>query len=248
MKGFFDDVYRVALSDLYYLKRNILLLLATSMVTPLLYLVAFGYGLGDGVTMQGVSYIAFVIPGVVALTTLTSSFTTIANKLMIQKRFYESFDEMLLCPISKASVIFGKSLLGVIKGMMCGCILLLLGYFMTDDLQITVGLILVMFVSCVVFSLLGVAAGMIVSDIPRMNLFNSFVILPMTFLCGTMFSLDALPGAVKTIIDVLPLTQTSECIRSCALGWDFPWISMAVLIVYGVAFYLLAHWGLRNSN
>ncbi len=248
MKGFFDDVYRVALSDLYYLKRNILLLLATSMITPLLYLVAFGYGLGDGVTMQGVSYIAFVIPGVVALTTLTSSFTTIANKLMIQKRFYESFDEMLLCPISKASVIFGKALLGVIKGMLCGAILLLLGYFMTDDLQVTAGLILVMFVSCVVFSLLGVAAGMIVQDIPRMNLFNSFVILPMTFLCGTMFSLDALPGAIKVFIDVLPLTQTSECIRACALGWEFPWIDLIILLAYGVAFYVLAHWGLRNSN
>ena len=132
--------------------------------------------------------------------------------------------------------------------MLCGTILLLLGYFMTDDLQVTAGLILVMFVSCVVFSLLGVAAGMIVQDIPRMNLFNSFVILPMTFLCGTMFSLDALPTAVKTFIDVLPLTQTSECIRACALGWEFPWIDLMILLAYGVAFYILAHWGLRNSN
>ncbi|MCQ2078550.1 MAG: ABC transporter permease [archaeon] len=246
--SFIDEVYRVALSDLYYLRRNILPLLATSLITPLLYLVAFGYGLGNGVVMEGVSYIAFVIPGVVSLTTLSSSFTTISNKLMVQKRFYESFDEMMLCPISKSSIIFGKTILGIIKGMMCGSILLALGFLMTDDLHITVGLVACMLLSCVVFSLLGVAAGMIVSDLPRMNLFNSFVILPMTFLCGTMFSLNALPEVVKVIIDLLPLTQTSACIRASALGWEFPWLHMVLLVAYGALFYLLALWSLRKSN
>ena len=242
------DIYRVALSDLYYLKRNLPILMLTSIVTPVLYLVAFGYGLGNGLTMEGVSYMAFMIPGVVALTTVTSSFTTVANKLMVQKRFYESFDEMLLCPISKTSMIIGKSILGVIKSMMCGLLMLLLGFFLADDMQITPMLIICMLISCTVFSMLGVAAGMIVPDLPRMNLFNSFVILPMTFLCGTMFSLDALPDVAKNIISALPLTQTSNCLRAAALGWDFPWISLAILIGYGVLFHGLCMLSLRNTN
>ena len=242
------DTYRVALSDLYYLKRNLPILMATSLVTPVLYLVAFGYGLGNGLTMEGVSYMAFMIPGVVALTTVTSSFTTVANKLMVQKRFYESFDEMLLCPISKTSMILGKSILGIIKSMMCGSLMLLLGFFLADDLQITPLLIICMLISCTVFSMLGVAAGMIVQDLPRMNLFNSFVILPMTFLCGTMFSLDALPDAAKNVISALPLTQTSNCLRAAALGWDFPWISLAILIGYGVLVYGLCMFSLRKTN
>lgn len=243
-----SDIYRVALSDLYYLKRNLPILMATSLVTPVLYLVAFGYGLGKDITMEGVSYMAFMIPGVVALTTVTSSFTTVANKLMVQKRFYESFDEMLLCPITKTSMILGKSILGIIKSMMCGLLMLALGYFLTDDLHITPALIGCMILSCSVFSLLGVAAGMLVSDLPHMNLFNSFVILPMTFLCGTMFSLDALPEIVKDIIYLLPLTHTSECLRAAALGWDFPWISLAVLFCYGLLFYGLAMFSLRDSD
>ena len=242
------DIYRVALSDLYYLKRNLPILMLTSLVTPVLYLVAFGYGLGNGLTMEGVSYMAFMIPGVVALTTVTSSFTTVANKLMVQKRFYESFDEMLLCPISKTSLILGKSILGVIKSMMCGLLMLLLGFFLADDMQITPMLIICMLISCTVFSMLGVAAGMIVPDLPRMNLFNSFVILPMTFLCGTMFSLDALPDVAKNIISALPLTQTSNCLRAAALGWDFPWLSLVLLIGYGVLFYVLAMFSLRKTN
>lgn len=248
MNNVFDDIYRVALSDLYYMKRNIWALLATSLVTPLLYLIAFGYGLGRGVMMEGVDYIAFVIPGVVALTTLSSSFTTISSKLMVQKRFYESFDEMMLCPVSKTGIIFGKAVLGILKGMMCGTILLVLGLLMSDGLHVTPGLMLCMFLSCTTFSLLGVAAGMIVKDLPHMNLFNSFVILPMTFLCGTMFSLNALPGAAKAIIWALPLTHTSECLRATALGWQFPWISVAALLAYGAAFYLLARHSLSYSD
>ena len=242
------ETYCVAMSDLYYLKRNLLILLATSMVTPVLYLVAFGYGLGKDITMEGVSYMAFMIPGVVALTTVTSSFTTVANKLMVQKRFYESFDEMLLCPISKTAMILGKSILGIIKSMMCGLLMLAIGYFLADDLQITPALILCMILSCMVFSMLGVAAGMLVPDLPWMNLFNSFVILPMTFLCGTMFSLDALPDIAKDIISLLPLTHTSNCLRAAALGWDFPWVSLCILIVYGLFFYGLCMFSLRKTN
>ncbi|MCH3978375.1 MAG: ABC transporter permease [Candidatus Methanomethylophilus sp.] len=246
------DIFRVALPDMYYLRRNILVLLATSIVTPLLYLVAFGYGLGNGITMEAdgetFEYIAYMVPGVVALTTVTSSFTTVSNKLMIQKRFYESFDEMLLCPITKTSLVLGKSVLGIVKSALCGSIMLALGCCLSGDMHITAGLIGCMLLSCMTFSLLGVAAGMIIPDLPSMNLFNSFVILPMTFLCGTMFSIDSLPDAAADIIWCLPLTHTSECLRACALGLDFPWISLAVLIAYAVAFYLLGMFALRKSE
>ncbi len=246
------DALRVALPDMYYLRRNILVLLATSIVTPLLYLVAFGYGLGNGITMDAggetFEYIAYMVPGVVALTTVTSSFTTVSNKLMIQKRFYESFDEMLLCPITKTSLVLGKSVLGIVKSALCGSIMLVLGCCLSGDMHITAGLLGCMLLSCMTFSLLGVAAGMIIPDLPTMNLFNSFVILPMTFLCGTMFSLDSLPDAAAGIIRCLPLTHTSECLRACALGLDFPWISLAVLIAYAFAFYLLGMFALRKSE
>ena len=246
--GLIDETFRVALSDFYYLRRNFLLLLVTSMVTPLLYMVAFGYGLGDGVTMDGVDYIAFMIPGVISLTTLTATFDTVSHKIMVQKRFYESFDEMLLCPISKTAIILGRSLLGVAKGMMCGVILMILGCFLSTDFHVSVQLVLMMVASCLVFSIFGVAAGIIVEDLAHMSLFTSFIIIPMTFLCGTMFSLDALPSYVRWFIDALPLSQTSDCIRALVLQWDFPLTSLAVLFGYGVAFYLLAFFALRKSE
>ena len=246
--GLIDETFRVALSDLYYFKRNFILLTVTSLVTPLLYMFAFGYGVGNSVDeMEGVSYIAFIIPGVVAINTMTSSFNTISHKLMIQKRFYESFDEMLLCPVSKSALILGKTILGILKGMICGTILIIMGYVMTSDLIISPQLFALMLMSCFIFSLLGVAAGIVLPDLPWTDMFNSFIILPMTFLCGTMFTLSAVPEIVADIIWALPLTHTSTCIRAVALGWDFPWVSFCVLIAYGIAFYIIA-WAALNRN
>lgn len=243
-----DETFRVALSDFYYLKRNLLLLLMTSMVTPLLYMLAFGYGLGNGVTMGGVEYIAFMIPGVISITTLSSTFDTVSHKIMVQKRFYESFDEMLLCPISKSAIILGRSILGVVKGLMCGTILTILGCCFTSDLHITVWLFAMIAVSSFVFSILGVAAGILVEDLVHMSIFTTFVILPMTFLCGTMFSMETLPSIVRGFIDLLPLSQTSSCIRALALDWEFPLMNFLILLVYGIAFYAIAFFALRKSQ
>ena len=243
-----DETFRVALSDLYYFKRNFLLLTITSLVTPLLYMFAFGFGVGNSVSeMEGVAYIAFIIPGVVAINTMTSSFNTISHKLMIQKRFYESFDEMMLCPVSKSALILGKCILGVIKGMVSGTILIVMGGLMSSDLMITPQLFGIMIFSIFIFSLLGVAAGIVLPDLPWTDAFNSFVILPMTFLCGTMFTLSAVPQWVADIIWALPLTHTSACIRAIALGWDFPWVSFIVLLIYGAVFFILS-WLALNRN
>ena len=62
----------------------------------------------------------------------------------------------------------------------------------------------------------------------------------MTFLCGTIFSLDSLPGVAQTAIGLLPLTHTTECIRSAMLGTEFPWVSLAVTAIYMVAFFAIA--------
>lgn len=242
--GLLKDVLCVSLSDFYYFKRNFILLLATSMVTPLLYMLAFGYGLGKGVTMGGVDYIAFMIPGIISLTTLSSTFDTVSHKIMVQKRFYESFDEMLLCPISKSSIILGRSLLGVVKGMMCGAIISILGLLFSSDFHVSIWFFLMMLVSCLTFSLLGVAAGVIVKDLAHMSMFTTFVILPMTFLCGTMFSMETLPEYIRWFIDILPLSQTSDCIRALALQWEFPLLSFGILIVYAVVFYLMAYFAI----
>lgn len=244
-----DGAFRVALADLYYLKRNFLVVLITILVLPFLYFISFAYGLGSTVdNTDGVTYIAFVIPGIVSLSTLSSCFSTTANKIMLQRRFYSSFDEVTLCPVSSASIVLGKTVLGVIRGLLCSMILMTLGILMTDDFSITPMLLFTVFVSCLTYSLLGVMAGFMVKGPPTFNLFNSLVILPMTFLCGTVFSVSMMPDILQRIIWFLPLTHTTECIRSTALGWDFPYLSLLIVLIYGTVFFLISRYLLENGK
>ena len=244
-----DGALRVALADLYYLKRNILIILITVMMLPLLYFVSFAYGLGSTVdNTEGVTYIAFVIPGIVSLSTLSSCFSTTANKIMLQRRFYSSFDEVVLCPVSSASIVLGKTVIGIIRGLLCAVILMVLGIIMTDDFSVTPMLLFTVFISCLTYSLLGVVAGFMVNGPPTFNLFNSLVILPMTFLCGTVFSVSAMPQFLQGIIWFLPLTHTTECIRSAALGWEFPWVSLLIVVAYGTVFFLISRYLLEKGK
>jgi len=241
--GFFHQVYHVAWSDLMFLKHNFFNILVMTIMGPLLYLIAFGYGLRSGETDIGVSYVAFVIPGIMALTSLSGSFASTSTRINVQRLYYKSFDEMMMCPLSNAAIVLGKSMLGLIRGMI-GCFLMYaLGLFLAPDLQLTPLALICVCLSCMVFSMLGMLAALLAKSHQSMATFNSLIILPMTFLCGTFFSVDSLEPVFQAILYCLPLTHSSLCIRAACLPdyLDFPWISLLVLIAFGVVIFALSY-------
>lgn len=234
------DSFRIAWIDMCFIRRNIVTVLVTCLVTPLLYLVAFGYGLGDGITMDGYDYISFMIPGVVALTTLTACVSSVATKVMLQRTYYQSFDELFLCSMSPSAIVLGKAYAGMIRGLISCALLYAMGLVLTPDLHLTPSAVVLIVISCLTYGLLGVASGLLANSHLTLNLFNSLVVLPMTFLCGTVFSLDSMPDAIQDAIRLLPLTHSTECLRSAMLGTDVPWISLMAMAIYMAAFYSLA--------
>lgn len=242
------DAYSVLWADLRFTRRRWLRTLLVSLVGPLLYLVAFGYGLGRGVAVQGTNYLEFVIPGIVALTAMTSSFNGSGTKLNVSRRFYKTFDEFLMSPISHISLIFGKSLIGVIRGLMSSIAFLIIGFILASGLSVTPLFILSLLISCFTFAFLGVLAALLANSYEDMGNFSAFVILPMTFLGGTFFSLSGLPLALKIVLYILPLTHSSLCLRAEALGQPFPWWSFAVLIGYGLALFAGCMLALKRAS
>ena len=230
------DSFRVAWIDMCFLRRNIVSVLVTCLVSPLLYLLAFGYGLGRGMTVEGFEYISFMIPGVIALSTLTSCFSTVASKVMVQRVYYQSFDELFLCSMKPMAIIMGKTYAGTVRGLLSAFVLYALGMLLSNDMHISLMAAFVIVLSSVVYSLMGVFCGLLSNSNLTMNMITSLLIVPMTFLCGTLFSLDALPQAVQAVIEVLPLTHTTACMRAAALGTPFPWLSLLVILIYGVIF------------
>lgn len=248
MHNILSETFRVAYGDLCYMKRNAIQVMVSSLVGPLLYLIAFGYGMRSGDS----GYIAYVIPGIVAISSMNSGFSSSSQKILIQRLFHSSFDELILCPMHTTSIIFGKCIMGIIRGLMSGVIILCLGMLLTDGLFITPWLILMMLLSSITFSLLGVAAGLLANSTPTLMMFNSVLILPMSFMCGTLFDVDALPQAASYIVWALPLSHTTSLLRAAAnapgIGWiGDQWISILVMLIYLAAFYAICHIVIRKK-
>jgi ABC-2 type transport system permease protein len=244
----FRDIYSVLWVDIRFLRRHWLRTLATSIVNPILYLVAFGYGLGGGISFEGYSYLAFVMPGIIALTAMSSSYGGAGLKLHVDRLFYKCFDEYLMSPISLFSLAVGKTLIGVVRGLIASVALLVVGVIISPTFMVNPLFVLVLVSSCFVFSFLGVLIGLVAKSHQDMGTFSTLVILPMTFLSGTFFSLSQLPEAVKAVLYMLPLTHSSQCLRAAALGQSFPWLSFLALLGFGSVFFAGCMLALKRAS
>ncbi len=229
------EIANIAWGDIRFLRHTIVSVLIMSLMSPLLYLLAFGYGLGQGQTMEGVSYIAFIIPGIVALTALSASFSSTSARMNVQRLYYRNFDEMMLCPLKFSSIAIGKAMLGIIRGLLSCAIIYILGLLLASDLQFNAEFLITLLVSCFTFSMLGETAALLAKSHQSMSTFSSLVILPMTFLCGTFFSVSSMPEWFQGVLYILPLTYSSTLMRESALGWDYSWPFLIILIAFAIA-------------
>ena len=239
-----DESYRVAWGDLQYMKGNMIEVLLSSLVGPLLYLLAFGFGVG-GTMQDPQSYVMYIVPGIIALTTLSATFSSTSMKILVQRLFYMSFDELLLCPIHISSIILGKTVQGMVRALISCTILLLVGWLLSPQVVISPWIFVVIIMGSIMFSLLGLLAGMLTNKTQNLALFSSIVIIPMTFLCGTLFDVNVLPDYIAYIIYALPLTHVSNLMRGIMLpdytvGMDsIIIIFIYIAVMFGVCYYLI---------
>ncbi len=198
-------------------------------------------------TMEGVNYIEFVIPGIMALTAMNTSFNGAGIKLNIDRLYNKSFDEFLMAPVDHFSLIIGKSLIGIVRGMLVSLIFMLIG-FAVVRMQISLVLVLVLILECIVFAQMGVLAALLARKHQDMATFSSLVVLPMSFLGGTFFSLANLPGWLQGVISILPLTHAAKLLRAEALDQPFPWLSLGILVAFGLVFFAGSIVALRRHN
>jgi ABC-type multidrug transport system permease subunit len=136
-------------------------------------------------------------------------------------------------------MVMGKSVMGMMRGAAGGMIIFCIGLLLSPELSLTPMFAASIMLSCMTFSFLGVSAALLSKTHQSMSTFSNLVILPMTFLCGTFFSVSSMDPAIKAALYAFPLTHSTETARAAALGWDFPWASFAVLAVFCAAFFAL---------
>jgi len=231
-----SDAYSILWADLVTLKRRWSRYLITTLISPLLYLVAFGWGLGRGINLNGTSYLEFVVPGIIALTAMTASFNGAGTRLNVDRIYYKSFDECIMAPIKLHSLLLGKALIGTVRGTLSSVAFLIVAMLIAPTIHIGPMFLLGLLLTCITFSFLGVLAALLAKSHEDMGTFGSIILLPMTFLGGTFFSLSQVPLGLKYALYLLPLTHASLWLRAAALDQSLPWTSFLVLLIFFGAF------------
>ena len=92
----------------------------SALISPLLYMIALGWGLGATTTVTDRPYIDFLVPGIIALTTMNTSFSAVGLSLNVQRLFEHSFDHIIISPTPISQYIVGQMLGGSLRGMYSG--------------------------------------------------------------------------------------------------------------------------------
>ncbi|MDY1591889.1 MAG: ABC transporter permease [Methanofastidiosum sp.] len=189
--------------------------LAVTLVQPLLFLIAFRFGIGGMYEQSGRgNYIQFLIPGIVGMTILMSS--TMSGMALIWDKQFGFLKETLVAPVSRTSLLFGRCLGGATTSFIQGLIVLLLGFSMGFRV-INWGLFplafIVMFTIALLFNLLGTSIAAKFDDMHSFPTIMNFMVMPMIFISGALFPTDGFPAAIKFLVKINPFTYCNHLLK-----------------------------------
>ena len=215
-----------------------------SVVTSVLYFTVFGTVLGSRIgTMEGVNYMTFVVPGLVMLAIVTTSYANSSFMFFTSKFFARSIDEILVSPTPPWLLVAGFAAGGVIRGLLVGAIVLAVSLFFTGlTLSIYNALVILFFaiLTALVFSLAGLVNGIYAKSIDAINLVPTFVLTPLVYLGGIFYSVHSLPASFQYITYANPLFYLINGFRYGFLGiTDVP-ISLSIGIMTALILILIA--------
>ena len=245
MKNFLIDTYTVFFRDWIVLKKRFVKFLISRMIAPLLYLTAFGLGLGRSVNLNSGSYLDFIVPGIIALNSMNISFHGIIP-LHAERVYHKSLEEYLLSPISSEAFLIGKISGAVLRSLISTSVIIFLSIIFGAKIFLSASLLVVLILNSIIFAEIGFYAAMKLSTYEETAQVNTYILLPMSFLCGTFFSTGTLPDAVRFFINCLPLTHSVEILRSLTSGGEIIFFSAIILLLYAFAGFFLCLKGYKN--
>jgi len=209
--------------------------IVSSLVTPLLWLVVFGGGLGSAVSLGGVNYQIFIFPGILAMTILFSS--VFFGLYIVWDKKIDFFKEVLVAPLSRVTIFAGKMVGGSIDALLQGCAMLVLGVVLgiRYNLLTLVLSFVFMFVLASALVSLGLIIGSNMESVEGFQLIISFLVFPMFFFSGALFPIDNLPSYLLLFTVIDPVTYAVDGLRGLLLGSSQLPIALNMAILAGFA-------------
>lgn len=218
----------------------------STVMFPLIYLFAFGLGIGSIVQVDG-GYLAFLAKGMLSITVMMNAFQQTALSVSVGRFYFKTFQTLLLSPISSLQIIIGITFAGVTRGFIAGGLIYMVAMVFFDVPMISFAGIIGILLSAICFGLLGIAIGLWIKNPDALSSVINFIITPMTFFCGTFFPLTNLPAILQTIISVLPLTLANNLLRSSDFNMTV-FVDILVLSIITVFLFVLSIYQLKNYH
>lgn len=223
------------------LRRRFWKTLGTMSVSPLLYILAFGWAMapaGQGGGM-GQDYLRFLLPGLAAMSSMTQAWA-IAGEINIARFYWRIFEEIQAAPVSPGGYVLGEVLAGMTRAVLAVLAVLALGLAFGVRLSFGPAFWLALLLNAFFFASLAVGLAMHIKAHADQALLTSFVITPMAFLGGTFFPVERLPVVARELLFLLPLTHASRAARAAASGAELPLAAFGILSVCGLAAFAFA--------
>ena len=189
------------------------------LISSLLFLLVLSLAIGtERGDILGVSFITFLAPGLIAMQVIQQSFSHSASSFMIGK-IQGNIVDILYAPLSTGEVITAITLAAVTRSIMIATVSIVVFYFIIDfEIKNYFTLIAFTFLSSFTLGALGIIAGLWAEKFDHMATITNFVIVPLSFLSGTFYTIDKLPDFLQTISKLNPFFYMIDGFRYSFLG------------------------------
>ena len=242
----FRAVYAIYRSEMARTARTIWQSIVSPVLSTSLYFVVFGAAIGSRISqIDGVSYGAFIVPGLIMLMLLTQS-TTNASFGIYFPRFVGTIYEILSAPVSGMEIALGEVGAAASKSVVLGLIILATSWLFVP-LRIEHPFLMLVFLvlTASTFSLLGFIIGIWADNFEKLQVVPLLIITPLTFLGGTFYSIHVLPPLWQTITLFNPVVylisgfrwsffQISDVSPAVSLGMTLVFMSICLGIVWWI--------------
>ncbi|OGZ45425.1 MAG: ABC transporter permease [Candidatus Ryanbacteria bacterium RIFCSPHIGHO2_02_FULL_48_12] len=224
-------------------------------ITTVLYYVIFGSFIGSQIApIHGFSYMQFIVPGLVMMAVITSSFSNVVGSFYFSK-FQRSIEELLVSPMPFWVLIAGYITGGVVRGLLVGTITLLVSLFFTHLVVSNIFFVLsFILLTAILFSLAGLLNGLYAKNFDGISIFPTFVLTPLTYLGGIFYSIAALPPFWQSMSKLNPILYMINGFRYGFLGFSdvsvavsFWILVVCISVLFGINWHLFRKgYGLRS--
>jgi lipooligosaccharide transport system permease protein len=216
----------------------------SSVLEPVIYLLAFGLGLGATVVnkVDGLDYVEYVGTGMVATAVIFSSALPAMFGTFVKERFQRTYDAILAAPVDVEELVTAEMLWIGLRSGFYGCFPLIVS--MLFGLDPAPGMLLVplfAFITALGFAAFGIAVAASVAKIDQFNYVTTLVITPLFLVAGTFFPIDQLPKGVQAVAQLNPLYHLVELVRHACFGFETTdLLGVAFLVVFALLLWRVA--------